>query len=904
MLDPIYHTSFENVRRTCESDPQGRYGVGFVLTEQSGFVVVDIDQKIGSTEDRERVHQASQLLLGKQATYTEFSISGGGGFHIVYKGKLPQGIASANGLMPGVEIYAWNRFIAFTGKVTAGGDRPVADGSAVIEELFAERPEYLDTHRNVRGVKNVDSTYDLGRVIGLPDERVLRVMQLRCEASYNLMNADNCDDFSLAMLQIIGDLDKITGDPAQIFRIVARSNVVMKGPPNAAGEDRPDKLHRLFNKWMADVRYGKNKNTRAIMWWVTPEATEHGRSVAKHLEQYDENGNHISGFTVAIRKNMADVAARKKQAQIQRRVGDWYEWPDSDIATLARYAKNLDDLEIAANSLMPALHNIVDDVTPIIARALELDIAYLSPAYEFILHIVSANKVCSKSAAANCWKTLQAKFLNAGKELNPTWTDGLKRDQYGNPLRTMDNAFHVLTNMPEMKDLLAYDLFQQQMLLVRQPPWSFENEDQPKLAGQRFESDTKSKLHSHEVVTDAQLRFLTIAVQRAGIAAPEQAIVSAIKAAASTNEVDIVRDKFLSLKWDGVPRIDTWLTTYGGAEDNAYTRFIGAKWLISGAARALKPGCKVDHILMFQGDQGKYKTEALTKLAYDAHYYALGPDPSNKDEKMATAGMLIVDLAEADILFTKKGSAVIKHFATEREDRYRVPFGHTPQTFPRRFIMAGTFNPERIFNDSTGGRRFWIARVVKFDVAAIERDRDQLWAEAVHRYQAGEKWWPVDEEDSIFVEAAKEQVSERTVEDPWAASVIAYLGFEGSTSETGFHPTAQRPDLLPFVRPEQIMSKALGLELIKQDNRATSRVQNILQEIGYKSGSKRLSGSAVIRAWMPGTSEDKLAALRGQIAHIAEEYGLTYAREMTADEQAAYIAHLTTEALRAAGKFE
>ncbi|MEX0408899.1 hypothetical protein ABGN05_24985 [Aquibium sp. LZ166] len=285
VLDPVYQTSFENVRTTCENDPQGRYGVGFVLTEQSEFVVVDIDKKI-SAVDPDRVDTAAERLLAQVPTYNEFSISGGGR-HIVYRGKLPHGIASANGLIPGVEIYAWNRFIAFTGKVTPGGDRPVADGSEIIERLFAARPEYLDEkERLAQGVaKSVESTRDLGRSLGYPDEHILRVMQLRCEASYDLMNADNCDDFSVAMLKIIGDLDKITGDPNQIHRIVARSNVVVKGPPNAAGEDRPDKLHRLFDKWMYDARHGKNKNTRAILAHVTPEAIEHGRQQAEVLMQ-------------------------------------------------------------------------------------------------------------------------------------------------------------------------------------------------------------------------------------------------------------------------------------------------------------------------------------------------------------------------------------------------------------------------------------------------------------------------------------------------------------------------------------------------------------------------------------------------------------------------------------------
>ena len=43
--------------------------------------------------------------------------------------------------------------------------------------------------------------------------------------------------------------------------------------------------------------------------------------------------------------------------------------------------------------------------------------------------------------------------------------------------------------------------------------------------------------------------------------------------------------------------------------------------------------------------------------------------------------------------------------------------------------------------DSTGNRRFWTVRCREIDVEGIRRDRDQLWAEAYHRYRLGDVWW-------------------------------------------------------------------------------------------------------------------------------------------------------------------
>jgi len=40
----------------------------------------------------------------------------------------------------------------------------------------------------------------------------------------------------------------------------------------------------------------------------------------------------------------------------------------------------------------------------------------------------------------------------------------------------------------------------------------------------------------------------------------------------------------------------------------------------------------------------------------------------------------------------------------------------------------------------TGTYGFWVVGVGDCDVEALERDRDQLWAEALARFDAGERW--------------------------------------------------------------------------------------------------------------------------------------------------------------------
>jgi len=67
--------------------------------------------------------------------------------------------------------------------------------------------------------------------------------------------------------------------------------------------------------------------------------------------------------------------------------------------------------------------------------------------------------------------------------------------------------------------------------------------------------------------------------------------------------------------WDGMPRLEQWVIVYLGAEDTPLSRAIGSRWMISGVARIMQPGCKVDHMLILEGPQGGKKSSAIKTLA-------------------------------------------------------------------------------------------------------------------------------------------------------------------------------------------------------------------------------------------------------------------------------------------------
>jgi predicted P-loop ATPase len=248
-------------------------------------------------------------------------------------------------------------------------------------------------------------------------------------------------------------------------------------------------------------------------------------------------------------------------------------------------------------------------------------------------------------------------------------------------------------------------------------------------------------------------------------------------AVARDNGFHPVREYFEGLRWDGTPRLDTWLIDYFHADDTPYVRAIGPRWLISSVARIYEPGCQADHVLVLEGPQGKQKSTALRTLAVKDEWFTDRlSNLSSKDAIQEVAGVLIIELAELDILMRTKPAAY-KAFLSRRYDRFRPVYGRHMVLWKRQCIFGGTVNPTadgRYLNDLTGARRFWpVTCRGRIDIDALRRDRDQLWAEAVVRYRRGDPWWLETEALERLAEAEQQA---RIAVDPWLPSIRDWLG--------------------------------------------------------------------------------------------------------------------------------
>lgn len=293
----------------------------------------------------------------------------------------------------------------------------------------------------------------------------------------------------------------------------------------------------------------------------------------------------------------------------------------------------------------------------------------------------------------------------------------------------------------------------------------------------------------------------------------------AIEAAAAQAGYDPLVQYLSALTWDGTRRIDTWLTTYLGAEDSAAARLSGRLWLISAAARGLDHGCQADHVLVLEGmRQGEGKSRALRILGGD--YYGTLP---SLDEYHRAAdvirGRWIVEIGELDAIRGRSASKV-KDFLTQPSDIFRPAYARTKICAPRACVYAGTTNESHYLDDPTGARRYWPVLVRRLDDQALQRDRDQLIAEAVHEYRAGSQWWPTTDDECATL---RHSASDRQEEDVWTEQVLrAAAAAERSTCD--------------------ILVAAVGLEPARQTRKEASRVAGILRFHGY-SLVRRRAGS-------------------------------------------------------------
>ena len=384
---------------------------------------------------------------------------------------------------------------------------------------------------------------------------------------------------------------------------------------------------------------------------------------------------------------------------------------------------------------------------------------------------------------------------------------GLQASKSGAILSNLRNALHLLRTDPALSGLLAFDQMQCGPVLMRPVP--------------RYPADAldAARPWTPRPVEDGDVTALLDYLQGAGLTALGFDVLHrAVDLRAAERPFHPVRDYLDALAWDGTPRLGGWLTAYLGAEATPYAAGIGRMFLVSMVARVFKPGCKADYMPILEGVQGAGKSAACRILGGPWFSDAL-PDLAGSDQvrlSMHLRGKWLIEPAELSAL-SRAETATLKAFVTREVESFTPKHGRREVREPRQCVFLGTTNPDGngYLKDSTGGRRFWPVQVGDaLDLDGLARDRDQLFAEAVAAFRAGEQWWPDREFERQHIAPEQE---DRRLADAWQAPIGEWLDDQAG---------------LPVTLPE-VAHDALGIVAERLIPPVQGRIGRCLKQAGW-----------------------------------------------------------------------
>lgn len=359
----------------------------------------------------------------------------------------------------------------------------------------------------------------------------------------------------------------------------------------------------------------------------------------------------------------------------------------------------------------------------------------------------AATESCTKRAI------LDDAFKEPEPEPEPepeSWREKLTFDKHGRVSNSVQNRDLLAENDPEFGKLAFSELLETRVATAALP-WD---------AGKR----------NREVLSRFDLQQFAAHVERTyGLTPGDKLIDAMVYHAAMKRRFNPVQTWLNGLVWDGRPRLETCLP---GVQPTDYTRLVARKIMVGAVARAMTPGCKMDHCLVLYGPEGRGKTRWAYAYARSTEWISTLERIDRKDTliTMNRSWFVLSDEVEA---LKRADFEALKSFLTKTHDNYRTPYEIEDTAHPRRCIIIATTNDPRFLRRQQGNRRF---HVVSADSDVDEGTLtptyvDQVWAEAVVLWRAGEQLFLTDEEEAL-ARAAREGFTQA---EPLIGQVQEYL---------------------------------------------------------------------------------------------------------------------------------
>jgi predicted P-loop ATPase len=184
----------------------------------------------------------------------------------------------------------------------------------------------------------------------------------------------------------------------------------------------------------------------------------------------------------------------------------------------------------------------------------------------------------------------------------------------------------------------------------------------------------------------------------------------------------------------------------------------------------------------------------------------------------------------------------------------RKSYGKHDTTKPALCSLVGTVNNAGGFlNDETGNRRFLVTTITRLDWAYESLPIDQVWAQAVALYQAGEPW-RLTEEEAAHQERQNQEYDVETPLEGWIAHFFEFTGRDEHriTLADVYDRLAER---------------------VRQTQKTDNEISRVLRKFGAerkRTGKARFYSGVHQRERVSGSTSDSLVTLSDTILSQAD----------------------------------
>ena len=210
-------------------------------------------------------------------------------------------------------------------------------------------------------------------------------------------------------------------------------------------------------------------------------------------------------------------------------------------------------------------------------------------------------------------------------------------------------------------------------------------------------------------------------------------------------------------QWDGHDHIADLAATVT-TDEPEYFRWCLKKWMVGFVGSLVDENTVNQLALILCGAQGIGKSTWFGSILLPGlrKYYSSGfMDPKDKETQVQLSELCLFNMDEVENLKPKNVEG-IEELITKGSIYLRRAYTTLSQNYIRRCSFCGTANGTNILHDVTGNRRFLCHNVLSIDYELKGINLEQVYAQALHEYREGFRYWLNTEE-----QAAVEQMNAR-----------------------------------------------------------------------------------------------------------------------------------------------